>query len=421
MIEKHLIDYLVENTNKDTSNKIDLMRYNLGSKIYGYGDQFIGNSTKNNWLYSLLRAQLEFVLIKFFRKKNTNKGTKILSSAYSTWNLELEKLGYDVYNPAWNFRRNFKIETSSKLFRLTKEIERSFKFKSFRYLISPHFLSLLDKYTELFKEQCIKNEYKALILPQDVGFFEKTAINVFKDLGLPTIFWAHGGMPNRYDSEMGNRTDYSVQWGEKQIEAFIQNGYDSSKFFACGHPSYNNVPTSLRFELDNVLVLTKGLTGVSPQREPVLEDRGNAIMYLNSIQHVLSCLGVKNAYLRPHPSENISWYSEFIDTEFFIVEESSFSDLLNKAGLVIGPVSTSLIDAMYHSVNYLIYEPLIEGRNIYNRPLSLPLDGSDSRIPMANSEEDLERLIRERVSIPVEVYKEFVTTPRNLDFIKDIL
>lgn len=418
-MKEDLINYLIENFDKEDADKIDLIRYNLSGKIYSYGDQF--KKKKVNSIKRRFIDVLEFVAILIFRKLNRKAKTKILSSAYSTWNTQLEKLGYNVYNPCWNFTKSMKIESSSKLYFLAKKIKRYFAIKDFNYLISEEFLSLVNEFSVLQKENCIANNYKALIVPQDVGLFEKITINIFKELNLPTFFWAHGGMPNRYDGEMSNRTDYSIQWGQKQVDAFVKNGYDSSKFLISGHPTYNDTPKSLRFSLDKVLVLTKSLTGTSPQNKHTLEDRGNAIMYLYSIQKVLKKNGVNQVMLRPHPSENFKWYKKYIDTNFFKEDKSSFYDSLKKASLVVGPVSTSLIDSLFHGVNYLVYEPLIKGKNIFGKKPSAPLDGSDLRIPIANSEEELERILKEKRKIEIEVYQDFVKTPKDLSFFKDII
>ncbi|WP_237276362.1 hypothetical protein [Tenacibaculum ovolyticum] len=418
-MKEDLIDYLIENLDKENAEKVDLIRYNIGSKIYYYGDQF--KKHKKNPIKRKLRDVLEFMAIIFFKKSKSKGQKKILSSAYSSWNKQLEIIGYDVYNPCWNFTRAMKIESSSKLYFLTKKINRYFEIKDFNYLISKDFFSLINEFSVLFKEECIANKYEALILPQDVGFFEKMAIHIFKELKLPTIFWAHGGMPNRYDGIMSNRTDYSIQWGQAQVDAFVKNGYDSSKFFISGHPIYNTCPKELKFSLENITVLTKSLTGVSPQSHHQMEDRGNAIMYLYSIQKVLEKIGVKKVLLRPHPSENFSWYEKYIDNDFFVEDKLVFSESLKRATLVIGPVSTSLIDSLHYSVNYLVYEPLTNGKNIYGLCPTPPLDGLNPKIPIANSEEELEIIIKEKRKMDVSVYNDFAKTPKDLSFFKKII
>ena len=419
----NLINYLVDKSKGDKSNWIDLIRYNIGSSIHGVGEQFKKKKKHKIIFVEILRDYLEFFIILLSKKRNSKlkSKTKILSSAYSTWNNKLEDEGYNVFNPVWNLRINFKIKSSLELYLLTKKINRSFVHKEFNYLISDEFIILLQKFYILFKDSCINEKYEALIVPQDVGFFEKIAIKIFKELKKPTFFWAHAGMPNRYDGEMGNRTDYSVQWGQKQVDSFVKMGYKKSKFFISGHPYYNHKPNNLKFTFDRILVLTKPLTGVSPQNKNFLEDRGNSIMYLISIQNVLKKIGISQVYLRPHPSENFDWFKKYIDKTFFLEDKEVLSESLKRSTLVIGPVSTTLIDALHHAVNYVIYEPLINNLSIYGRELTPPLDGDDHRIPMSNSEAELEDLLLKKEKVDIDIYEEFVKTPSDIDFFKKIV
>ena len=178
---------------------------------------------------------------------------------------------------------------------------------------------------------------------------------------------------------------------------------------------------SLLATLTSVLIITKSINGVCPLDKPHLEDRGNIIMYLLSIENTLKKIGIKSVTLRPHPSENANWYLKFIDNDFFIIDKQPLSASLSSASLVIGPTSTTIIDAMAHEVNYLIYEPLIDNNLITGFPIQPPLDGSDSRIPIARSEDDLFQFIKEKKGIDISVYKEFANPNFDLTFLKDII
>ena len=198
-------------------------------------------------------------------------------------------------------------------------------------------------------------------------------------------------------------------------------GFDPSKLFISGHPIYNSVPENLKSDLDQILVLTKSANGTSPLDKPHLEDRGNTILYLYSIQKVLQKVGIKEVKLRPHPCENYQWYRKFIDNSFFKKDNLDFVSSLKKATLVIGPISTSLIDSLYHSVNYIVYEPIVNNLTIMGLTVTPPLDGLDLRIPIAHSETDLETILTEKRKIEVEVYKEFVKTPRDISFFHNLI
>lgn len=421
-IQDNLLDYLIENSNEETSRYLEWMKHEISGHVYYFGEHFKcpkETTTPKNTLR--LQDYAEILAIRLLKKKSKQNGKKILSSAYASWNNHIENLGYDVHRPPWNLRRDFKIECSIELYLLTKEIRRCFNTSDFSYFTSKKFLSLLKKHHKLFKEFCISNSYEALIVPDDVGYFGRLAISVFKELGKPSFHFAHGGMPSHYDRKFDNRTDFSVQWGQKQVDAYVKMGFDPSKMLICGSPEYNKSPENLRFGLDQILVLTKSLNGVCPLEKPHLEDRGNAIIYLNSIQKVLQKLGIKNVRLRPHPSENYNWYKKFIDNSFFSKCEPDLSTAMNKSTLVIGPTSNVFIDSLYHGVNYVVYEPMVNNYTLMGFPITPPLDGLDKRIPFAQSETDLEMIITEKRKVNTEVYKEFVKTPRDINFLKDLI
>jgi len=122
--------------------------------------------------------------------------------------------------------------------------------------------------------------------------------------------------------------------------------------------------------------------------------------------------------LRPHPCENSQWYLEFINTSFFKIDLDSISDSLKKSTLIIGPTSTTIIDALAHQVNYLIYEPTIEGKTLMGFPITPPLDGLDSRIPIARNEYELEHILVNKKCIDISVYEEFVSPNVDFSFLK---
>jgi hypothetical protein len=420
-IKTNLLDYLIEHSDTYTSNYIELMRTVLGTKIHHYGENFINpDENRKKKVNNVIRSYAEFLATKLFGKTEKNK-RKILSSTDSIWNKHINDLGFDVQSPPWNLRRDFKMECSCELYLLVKKIKFHFENSPFNYLISNTFLALLDKYCILFKDFCISNSYEALIVSQYNGFFERVAINIFKELDKPTIYWHHGGIPSLYDCSFDNRTDYIILFGQKQVDAYIKMGYNSSIILASGHPIYNIQPKYLKFELDKILVLNKNPSGCDPLEKTHLENRGNSIMYLYSVQKVLQFFGVKQVTLRIHPSGNYNWYKKHIDNLFFKEDKLNLVQSLKKATLVIGPTSTTLIDALYHCVNYVVYEPTINNLTVMGRPVTPPLDGLDKRIPIARSEDELTKIIQEKKYISTDVYGEFVKTPMDISFLTKII
>ena len=377
MSEDNLFDYILKSKEKD-QYLLELIKYNVINKIYYYGDHFIESKSFRKITF-IKNTLLEFIYVLFFNKKNTAKlMTKGLSSCYHDRNEDLEKLNYTSERLISSPKRRHTNTFNLKLFILTKEIMWDFSFKNFNYLTGDKFIKKIKKYYELNECFIRTNNYKFLFIPNDTDFFSRLNLHIFKKMKLPTFLFMHGGMPNIYDRKMDNKTDYLVNWGMSQTNAYKKMGFDSNKLFTSGHPFYSIHPEKLKFSFQNILVLTKSLNGVCPLETTHLEDRGNAIMYLYSIMNTLKKVGVSKVRFRPHPSENENWYLKFLDLDFFVVDSDSLSNSLAKSSLVIGPTSTTIIDSMAYEVNYLVYEPLINDKTLMGYEVSPPLDGSDN-------------------------------------------
>lgn len=425
-MESNLLDYLIKNSDEYTSDHIELIKYELGGLTSHFGEHFTSpkeGKKRNKLKDNLLRDYLEFFATKFFKKKQPLEGRKkVLSSAATLWNVNIRESGdYIVERPPWDFRRDFQIDCSLKIYLLTKKIKRKFQDSNFNYLISKEFFLLIDDFYLLLKDFCKTNSYDALILLQYNGFFEKLITRIFRELNKPVIFWHHGGIPANYDVEHQKRADYFVIMGQRQVDDFIKMGYSPSKFLISGHPIYNKLPKFFEFGFDSILIITKAVEGYSPLETSSLDDRGNSLMYLESIKNILQKIGVNKAYLRPHPSESYSWYEKFVDTSFYVKDELNLENSLKRATLVIGPISTTIIDSMYNEVNYVVYEPLVNDLTILGHMLTPPLDGKDKRFPVAHSEEELEDILINKKKIALEIYGEFSKTPRDIDFLSKII
>lgn len=423
-MESNLLDYLIKKSDEYTAKHLFLIKYELGGLTSHFGEHFSSpkegnkiNKLKDN----LIVDYLEFFAIKFLRTNQYSNQKKVLSSASSSWNNHFEELGYQVGRPPWNLRRDFQINCSLKLYLLTKKIKRKFQKENFNYLVSKDFFLLIDDFELLLKEYCLNNSYDALIVEQYNGFFNKLLTKIFRELKKPVIFWHHGGIPANYDVSHQKRADYFVLMGQRQVDDYIKVGYSPSKFFVAGHPIYNKAIDFLKFDFKEVLIITKAVQGYSPLETSSLCHRSNSVMYLSSLKRVLLKYGVKKVYLRPHPSESFEWYSKFTDNEFYLKSKINLTDSLKTATLVIGPISTTIIDSLYHGVNYVVYEPLVNNRTILGNVVTPPLDGKEPKFPVAHSEEQLEDILNNKRKISTEFYKELVKTPRDITFLKNII
>ena len=420
-MKENLFEYIKHN-NSSRSDLLDLIKFNISEKVYYYGEHFKKGKVKPKIIF-YIRNFIIFLYTRIINYKYRSLPCKILglSSTYHNFDYELEKIGYKTLRMPHAIKKGKITFGNLSFFISTIEIQKDFIYGDYNYLISEKFLIKVENYFNQIIELVKTNNLKFLLTTNDNDFFSRVYLKAFQKLKIPTFIIAHGGMPTMFDKIMDNGSDYVTMWGNKQIESFVKVGYEKNKFFNSGHPFYNEEPKNLRFELNNVLILTKSINGVCPLDKPHLEDRGNIIMYLYSIENTLKKVGVKNALLRPHPSENPDWYLKFINKNFFQIDYNNLNESLTKSSLVIGPASTTFIDALANGVNYLIYEPIINNKLITGFPIRPPLDDSDNRIPVARDENQLYEMLIKKNRVDLSVYKEFANPKFDLSFFNKII
>ncbi len=404
----------------------DCLRYELDKHIYYYGNHF------RRSLEAVQESKIEktkYIFKKVISKIKTNASLKsidktkpvIISNAYFNFNEELSKLGFTVIRPPWTTDRNEWGYYHTEIVNLCVTIRSFFEQADFNYLISREFIHILEKFSSLFKKFIIEQNVRALVVPNDESFFENISIKIFEEFKLPTFNFLHG-LPTLYNSIDENRTNYLIVWGERIKEMYVASGMEESKILVSGHPKYQKIiEKPIKFSLNNILVLTKTIPGSPHSNGVILSDRGNLIVYLISIQKVLQKSGVKSVRLRPHPSENINWYMKFLDRNFFIPDTKNLSDSLKATSLVIGPVSSVFLEAVYYQINYLVYEPVINKKNILNRNIPKPFDGSDNRIAVANDEETLFRFLSEQKCVDPHLLTDYYKTPFDVSFMMHLI
>jgi hypothetical protein len=411
--------------NKLNPELLDSIRFELNNSIYYYGEQFKHpkESNKNNYFKSFRRTVKQlFVLYKIMQNRKTPSNQKVIfSNAYFSVNEELEKRNYKVYCPSWNMSSDRNVLSDFNVFSSSERIKLKIQTADFNELISPEFALEVNEFEQKLKSFFIKRGLKALIVPNDMSFFENLSIRVCKQIGIPSFVFLHG-LPGRYNNIDENRSDYLVVWGEKIKTNYIEAGMDPAKIFVSGHPYYKEFKNEeLKFSLDNILIITHGVRGSQHSDEVVLMDRGNSILYLYSIQETLKRLGVKSARFRPHPSENSDWYLKFIDHSFYKVDEGGLRESIESSSLVIGSMSTVFLESLYYGVSYLVYAPSVNNIDITNTKLVPPLDGEDSRVPVAKNEGELYSILRDAKKVDGSVFSEYIKTPFDLSFIDQII
>ncbi|MFX0047388.1 MAG: hypothetical protein ACFE8G_04385 [Candidatus Hermodarchaeota archaeon] len=427
MPEVSLIDYLKENKVFDV-DLFDSLYFDIGCLVYYYGDHFINPREKTIHFKKSIKSSLKEQFIKYNirlnilrNRKYIKQEPKIISNSYFTVNSEIKALGYNVYRPIWAPVYRQKLCANISLLNKTNFIKDFVLNKNFSDIISPKFLKTLKSYQKEMTDFYNKQNILALFVPNDISFMENFTIKIFKEIDKPSFIFLHG-LPCRFNHIDENRSDYLIVWGEEIKNLYVKAGFSKDKIFVSGHPYYKDFDVkSVRFSFDNILIITKSLPGSQTSDKIRLYDRGNLIVYLLQIQKVLKTLGIKSVRLRPHPSENISWYYKFIDKDFFRADTDLLSDSLNKATLVIGPSSTVFLESIYYGVNYVIFEPCIDEIDYTNFEVVPPFDGSYDEIPVAKSEEELKNILEDKIKLKPTIFNRFVKSPFDLSFIKELI
>ncbi len=411
------------NSNTLPKEYVEILKNELDSCIYYYGNHFkrpLENNKYNKYKYLIalvLSAKLPTILRV---NKETNKPT-ILSNAYFGLNSKLNNTGYNVIRPIHNLSLNEPGVSNIDLLLLLFHLNTLLKDGSIKSILSESFIENAMLFEKLCFNYYSKMNFKALLVPNDSTFFELLNIKIFKKLSKPSFLFLHG-LPSRYSTYDEVNTDYLVVWGEKIKENYVKCGFEPNKIIVSGHPLYTNFKSNqLRFDTTDVLIVTKGLNGSQYRERTVVSDRGNLITYLMSIQEVLLSYGVISARLRVHPSENFDWYKKHIDNTFFLQDNSTLENSLNRATLVIGPTSTIFLEALYQGVNYIVYEPIIDYIDMSGYKVVNPFDGSDERVPVAKNANDLSYILKSKIAVNPDVFYDYIQKDFNTEFLNQLV
>lgn len=411
-----LINYLKNNIEIDI-NKFNYLKYTLEKEVYYYSNQFKSSTDKESINFETFKLNIKTFLIDLVKlystlKTNPNYFKKtILSNASFNFDKELKNQDFHVLYPVNSFRRNATLGSSLEIFKSYKIINSKLKNANFNDLISNEFLECIDIYVGKLTKYYKSLDLSALIVSNDVDFFEQINISIFENQKRPSFIFLHG-LPGIYHIPI---TNYVLVWGNRIKDNFINAGYNSENIFVVGHPYYQKkINFQLRNSLNNILVLSKPMSFEAEFYKTHLFDRGNCILYLLTIEKTLRLFGVKNVRLRLHPSENLLWYNEFINRSFFIKDDLPLSKSLVNSTLVIGPTSTVFLESIYYGVNFLIYEPSIDNIDMGGNKIRYPFDGSNPKVPVAKNETELKLLIKDKILIDGSIFNEFIDTPFNL-------
>lgn len=428
LIKSNLLADYLENSEYTDSNVYSYIRPEIESRLFHGDDSIIVRYRQSG--FNLLKT-LKKILRKIFlstklliaESNNTIWQLKtkncVLSTGYFSIDNELKKHGYSVFRAPWvsGIRSKGSILPSHELFVAVLKYEGKLKKTYFFDLLSSNSIAALLDLKNVFYNVFVKHHVSSFICASSYDTYDRMSIDVLKMLGKRSFMYQHG-LPGVYENHMKYYDDtYDLMvWGQAFKDKYVSLGMDPNKIHVVGHSWYQNLDfDKLRFDLEDVLIITKAVIGIRVHADDCEGDTSASLLYLHSIRNVLKKCGVQRVRVRPHPSESKEWYRKFLDPDFFVLDNYDLNSSLKRSSLVIGPTSSVFIDATYNGVNYLVYEPNYkEGKDLFGNKIVFPFDGSDQRIFVANSESELIENIQDIKMHDLSFWPDYVHTPFDL-------
>ena len=420
-MDKYILKYLFDNaSNSDVRRMYDYLKNTVDYRFYSQGRHFthswdryrtqnISMQNKPKWkrVFNKYKSYVQNLISKRRTGKPIVKRQLTLST--DTYNVlsivnlpfesreALQKCGINcIY-----LNMNGEIEYDLPAAIAMSQYYRSIQHMTFAELISDENINKLEVlYDDLAKELSLY-AFDAVFVRSSELFFEKIFIDIFKSHNKPSITLLHG-LPAFYTKATESRAEYLSVWGDKIRDAFIKVGYDPDKVIVAGNYKYATIlpVKELRCSKEDVLVLTTE-TFEDSQHEWEYEkfsthDRSLLITFIYSVEHVLKQNGITHARLRPHPHVNKDWLKEYIDLDFYTLDNDNMLSSLQKATMCIGPTSSTMIESLMSGVSYMVYEPCDGQHTLAGDVLVPPFNKEYKNFKKAYNEEELSQLIQSR-------------------------
>ena len=396
---------------------LDALKFECDMKMSYYGSHFRAPyDTHHGWI-GHSKSQAAFILRSLraiLRRPPPDARSLILSNAYFSTGLELEKLGYRVQPVPWE------VCDDPSFLPTAVRIRHALRYRTILELCSTAFVPVYRKAREALRTYLDRHDVRAVVMPSDTGFFESLATQAMRERGCPSFIFLHG-LPGRYNRIDDGATDHILVWGERIRRHYLDAGVAPERVLVTGHPAYQVLPENIgrRWGFEDVLVLSKAMNGAQNRRETLLTDRGNLLTYVLGIQRVLGRLGIGRFRVRLHPSENPDWYRRELRSTPIEIDGLPLSESLQRSSLVIGPTSTVFLETLINGGQYLIFEPAWCGFDMMNNRMVPPFDGSDPRVPVASDEAALEAALRQGRRIDADILHEYIRTPFDFGVVRD--
>lgn len=316
---------------------LEWMKNVLDNRVYYYGQHF-SNPFKQPLKKSYVRSKLAGVYRKYKFPKESYEGVAICN-AYFNVSENIRREGLKVTLPPWE---TYNLSENGNM------TWYQMQYADFNIVLSEDFerqvYSLKDELMMFFK----KNHTPFLLLSNDILPIHRMAIDVCKELGIPTGIFLHG-LPARYNAIDDSRADYLFVWGEKIKTNYINAG-SKTNIVVVGHPDFSSFNIE-ECHPNDVVVLSRAVQGApSDSSVHVVDDRGICLQHIFAIEKALKEVGVDHAILRLHPSENPDWYAKYMDKEFYTLDKNTLNYTIGHAKMVIGQISTVMLNTVINGI-----------------------------------------------------------------------
>lgn len=417
----------LNSTKNIPSETLEILKYEIDKHLYYFGSHFRHGYDRR---YHELRDQIQETTVGLISILQILEGRPnwinrllereqdnpiVLCNGYFDWTDHLRDQSLRVEWPIWVRDPGFGEETA--LLHEACNLMLKLCQTHFQVFIAAELRQLLERVMRQVTNFVGHPAFRALVVPYTQPPFENLTIREFRKRGKLTILTLHseiGNLPCWYQ-QMEMDVDYYAVFGTHQANTLVNSGLSPDRVVVTGHPLYRSVPISdCRFSFDDVLVLTRSIGGAPTWSAPLISNRAHCMEFLLRVQRILQEFGVSRARLRLHPSEGPEWYNEVIDHTFYQIEEVSLNEALKRSTLIVGGASTVYLEARILGVAYVFFEPPEYNCGRYwANALGPPFDGKDPFVPIAHTDDDVRRIIRDRNTLnPIMVKARFGTSFR---------
>lgn len=399
----------------------DAIQYEIARKLMHFGQHFTGPLDRPSSTARLLKKQVCQAVLRVAATRQPPRTHQIafpvISNAYGAFNEQLRTAGRHIMSPPWERESVLTFWKEPSLQQECISIRDRLNAASVGDLLGPQWAALLNQLRKRFADYLARLRPLAVVVPFDLPLFENVLLLAASDVGVKSFTALHG-LPGVITPRDNFRGDYFLVWSNRIKRLYKSHGFHEDRIIVTGHPLYGGAhPRPVQTSVANPLVLSQSVQGA--RLTGLMDHRHRECIAAHALlaQIALQRCGVSTAILRPHPGHSVSWVKSVVDQSFYTVERSSLSEALTKASVVIGPVSTVLLDALAADRNYVVFEPELSHDKGILPQLIPPFDSDGGKVPLARSVMELVDILKSNVTCDASLLNEWAGPKFSPDFL----